>query len=313
MPAPVHSCPIRDCGQEERSNFSDNNLLVQHLMTFHVHAIFHCVDCRLDLPGAFTVVQHTNKLHNQILPRLIDVRDRADSDSDLEIVDEVLPVLPILSCQRCPFKTRNRMELYEHCSTHPELKFNCIFCSFKCSTYMEIHRHREEQHSNIRPLLKCRFDCGYRSINPPSVRQHEAECPNNQKRYQCLPCGFTTTSDVQYKLHSNSLHHRLRTRAAGEQQNEPGASCSQGNSKRTVAESSERDSLAPDGRGDRQTDSKSVLGAVSGRKMLDIMVNKWTGKVYVNGKPLTEDMRKRRPGAKRVKITKRSGRKKSMF
>lgn len=282
-------------------------------MNFHVHAIFHCVDCRLDLPGAFTVVQHTKKQHSQILPRLIDVRDRADSDSDLEIVDEVLPVLPILSCQRCPFKTRNRMELYEHCSTHPELKFNCIFCSFKCSTYMEIHRHREEQHSNIRPLLKCRFDCGYRSINPPSVRQHEAECPNNQKRYQCLPCGFTTTSDVQYKLHSNSLHHRLRTKAAGEQQNDAGTSGSSLSLKRSTSECIEKDAIVADAQGDREIDAKVGQGVHSTRKMLDIMANKWTGKMYVNGKPLTEDMRKRRPGAKRVKVTKKFGRKKNAF
>ncbi|KAF0290761.1 Zinc finger protein 771 [Amphibalanus amphitrite] len=121
-----------------------------------------------------------------------------DGDSDQQIIifkEEETPVVGLLD-DLVPAEPPVR-----HRSTHPLLRFQCVFCAERCATTKELSRHMNEAHAD--QLMPCGH-CDKRFATKAGLKQHVKQ--HEERRHVCPLCPrrFVALHDLQ--LHSIYKH-----------------------------------------------------------------------------------------------------------
>ncbi|XP_043202240.1 zinc finger protein 771-like isoform X1 [Amphibalanus amphitrite] len=113
------------------------------------------------------------------------------------------PVQPpsVFFCDVCDAPFTSTEMLASHRSTHPLLRFQCVFCAERCATTKELSRHMNEAHAD--QLMPCGH-CDKRFATKAGLKQHVKQ--HEERRHVCPLCPrrFVALHDLQ--LHSIYKH-----------------------------------------------------------------------------------------------------------
>ena len=113
-----------------------------------------------------------------------------------------------LSCDVCGFDADTSGALKSHMTTHKSrLSFNCSLCSFKGSTKQNLENHWKNKHE-IGKEIKCN-DCNAVYSSKDSLKMH-TNTVHKKLRYRCEICNYEATQATHLLSHKKSIHQGVK-------------------------------------------------------------------------------------------------------
>ncbi len=118
--------------------------------------------------------------------------------------------LPILSCDKCSFKTKRPSHLKKHLDRHEDFSLvECDKCNFSCLRDSDLAKHILRNHGTSKQSLMCDV-CDFHTQSLQKLSRHKCsshQVPDTVKVFECKNCSYKTVKSSL--MHRHVLKHNV--------------------------------------------------------------------------------------------------------
>ena len=160
--------PCEICGK----TLGGRGALLTHISMIHDKFVYKCEveNCNYSVKTKIALDQHTQSVHEgkeyfcDSCPKKFNKRTQFKKHYFLIHTDA-----PMLSCEKCDFKTKSKERLKKHTAAHEGKKISCSKCDFKTVWSYNLNDHMRKVHKQ--PVIKCE-SCPFSSVSEAAVKTH---------------------------------------------------------------------------------------------------------------------------------------------